>query len=490
MNKKFGLLLVVACIVFPACTPKPVLVADLGDSAKGRAMTADYRWIMSLPQEEQGKPPKNIICTEPSPDVAKAISSALAEGFKVDVTHPSGVKVGASQELQYQTAQAIAQLGKRFATIQILRDMLYNDCLAYANGILTPTAYAMTKARFNSLVVTLLGIEMVSGSEAGPLQIVSSPPLNIGNTGNEIPPAQPGGGSPSQGEDQGGKNEGQNSEEKKNAAKAAMVSLEESYKAFQKAVQALTDLKPSAGTPEKKAEDSLKKANELISQAKKDADAAWKKVETTDVPSADGAKAIQKSKTTADKLNSDAKQKQIIDQAAKNSTDAKKDDAVTRLKEILDKLNEANEALEALLVKKDTSKSATKQPGGSKAKPDTEPDVCCRTSISDQQANAIKEMQHEFMENEAVAPSLLACAAFYDKHSSGVPIGSAAFAEYCTSVFARRIELAKRFNDLVARLAKEGNLDISKLKAVSSFMEEAAKTSEQFVPLKHTVPSK
>lgn len=191
MNKLIGLFLVLVWIVFPACSPKPVLVADLGDAAKGQAMTADYRWVMSLPQQEGGKPPQNIICTEPSPDVAKAVSSALVESFKVDVTHPSGVKVGASQELQYQTAQAIAQLGKRFATIQILRDILYNDCLAYANGILTPSAYAMTKARFNSLVVTLLGIEMVSGSEAGPLQIISSPPLNVGNAGNDIPTSPP-----------------------------------------------------------------------------------------------------------------------------------------------------------------------------------------------------------------------------------------------------------------------------------------------------------
>ena len=68
MNKYLNLAFVLTWVVVSACTtPKPVLVANLGEDAKGQSMTTDYRWIMSL-QHSEDSTARNIVCTEPSPD--------------------------------------------------------------------------------------------------------------------------------------------------------------------------------------------------------------------------------------------------------------------------------------------------------------------------------------------------------------------------------------------------------------------------------------
>jgi hypothetical protein len=118
-----------------------------------------------------------IVCAEPSPDIARAVSEAIAQNAAV-----TAHSVGASEAFHYQTAQTIAQLGKRFATIQLLRDELYNQCLAYANGQLSESAYAMKQSRFDALAVTLLGIEMLSGDTGSILQAVSSPSHTVSNS--------------------------------------------------------------------------------------------------------------------------------------------------------------------------------------------------------------------------------------------------------------------------------------------------------------------
>lgn len=470
MTKYVSLILACASITFSACSPKPLLVANLGDAVRGQAMTAEYRWIMSLPQAEQGKKPQNIICTEPSPDVAKAVSTALAESLKVDVTHPSGVKVGVSEALQYQTAQAIAQLGKRFATIQILRDILYNDCLAFANGALTPSAYAMSKARFNPLVVTLLSIEMAGGQDPGPLQAISSPQLNADPTGDESQQTK----GEAQNQSVGGqKNDVEISQDKKQTAEAAVKKLDESYKKFQESLASLSKTNPATGTLEKNAVDSLQKADKLIAQAVKDADAAWAKVKAAEVLSPDSKAAISKSKQTAGSLRNDTKQKAIIDKAQKDAKAAKKKEAATSLQDLTEKkLSEANVALGAL-AEVGTTKDDPQNSSGSKLKAGSGADPCCRISISDAQVNAIETMQHTFLENEALAPSLVACAAFYDRQKSDTPIPDTPFTRYCSDVFVRRVETMKRLNELLERLAHEdAHIDIEKVGPIIKDIKE------------------
>jgi hypothetical protein len=174
-NNLFCLIIMVAGAVLDGCGSANIREANLGQDVQARAMTADYRMVLSkdLSRGDKGK----IVCAEPSPDIARAVSEAVAQNAAV-----TAHSVGASEAYHYQTAQTIAQLGKRFATIQLLRDELYNQCLAYANGQLSESAYAMKQSRFDALAVTLLGIEMLSGDTGSVLQAVSTPSLTDSNS--------------------------------------------------------------------------------------------------------------------------------------------------------------------------------------------------------------------------------------------------------------------------------------------------------------------
>jgi len=126
----------------------------------GAYATADYRFI-SQRKRALNEADQYIVCTEPSPDVAKAFSTALS----------ANVAQGPNTEgVTFSQAEAIAQLGKRYATVQLLRDLRFRDCEDFANGIIDKVEYGYRLSRYSALVVTLLGIEMVSGENAASLQ--------------------------------------------------------------------------------------------------------------------------------------------------------------------------------------------------------------------------------------------------------------------------------------------------------------------------------
>jgi hypothetical protein len=154
----------------------PIRDAKIG-TVKGQYATAEYR-LISQRKRAMKDSDQEIVCTEPSPDVAKAFSSALS----------ANVSQGANSEgVSFSQAEAVAQLGKRYATVQLLRGLRFADCEDYANGIIDKVEYGYRMSRYSALVVTLLGIEMVSGENASTTLVVQSPPPggNVGgNTGN------------------------------------------------------------------------------------------------------------------------------------------------------------------------------------------------------------------------------------------------------------------------------------------------------------------
>ena len=62
--------------------------------------------------------PKRIVCAEPSPDVAQGISEAITASLTVPET--DGESSPTSAGFGYQSVAAVAQLGERLATIQLL----------------------------------------------------------------------------------------------------------------------------------------------------------------------------------------------------------------------------------------------------------------------------------------------------------------------------------------------------------------------------------
>jgi len=109
--------------------------------------------------------PTHIRCAEPSPDVAKAISSSFGGSLSAVVRGlPSGVAPEVAAAVSRSQAEAIVQMTERLATIQLLRDGLHRACEAYANGAISDTAYAVMLSRFDKTMVTMLLGELAAGA--------------------------------------------------------------------------------------------------------------------------------------------------------------------------------------------------------------------------------------------------------------------------------------------------------------------------------------
>jgi hypothetical protein len=142
----------VLCIALTSCaTRSPETPFHIG-SFNAVSVPADVRVITERPDPSQSGRP--IICSEPSPDVAKAFSSIAALG----VNSPRGGIQGA-----YGQGEAVAALAGRTATAVALRDSLYRACEAYANGMIGRDAYSLILSHYPYLLVTLLLGEAAQG---------------------------------------------------------------------------------------------------------------------------------------------------------------------------------------------------------------------------------------------------------------------------------------------------------------------------------------
>jgi len=379
---------------------------------KGIAATAEYRFITERTRlGKDGTRTESVVCTEPSPDIAVAYSNALAASAKyanVDVT------------LQYQNAAAIAQLGKRYATVQLLRDMLYRDCELYAAGAISPTEYAFRLSRFGGTVVTLLGIELVSGDNAAPPAPTKSPDL----TPKPSPPP-PGNSQATAAVIPSGVANAMSlagtavvaADEKSKAAQEAVVRVDSDIKAA--APKAPTpppaaapgaDAPPPPSSTDTKAAAALDVAiNTGIVPAWKAMDSAWARVVSA------GGKADSQATDLVAKANeattSLAKPVQAAHvMATADGTSQNVKAADTAIGDASQKLTDAVKALKAVDPAIKAAADAAKSPpstaeGGSQGSPPPAP-----RSISDQQARTIQAMQQEYLAQQKIVPMLVVCA--------------------------------------------------------------------------------
>src|SRR5262249_55673845 len=121
--------------------------------------TADVRIITQRTHPVLGTP---VICTEPSPDVAKALSTAIqlqAQGGNGTVN--AGVSGGAA------SAEAVLELAGRSTALLGLRDGLFQACQAFANGTIGADGYALIMSRYGQLMTTLfLGQDVIGAAGA------------------------------------------------------------------------------------------------------------------------------------------------------------------------------------------------------------------------------------------------------------------------------------------------------------------------------------
>jgi hypothetical protein len=134
--------------------------------------TADVRMIA---QRRRPNSPDVVTCTEPSPDVAKALSAAAQlSGSGGNGTATGNLSAGGA------SAEAVVALAGRSTALLGLRDGLYRACEAYANGAIGADAYALVLSRYGQLMTTLfLGQDVTgaAGTQAG--GSVTSPPVSV-----------------------------------------------------------------------------------------------------------------------------------------------------------------------------------------------------------------------------------------------------------------------------------------------------------------------
>jgi hypothetical protein len=126
--------------------------------------TADVRLVTE--RQSPLDPGKTILCAEPSPDVAKALSTAFQATGAGKGAAPAGggAPISVDAALAFATAEQLAQLTERIPTIQALRDGLFRACEATANGLIGQGAYALILSRYGDLLVTMVLGEAAAGS--------------------------------------------------------------------------------------------------------------------------------------------------------------------------------------------------------------------------------------------------------------------------------------------------------------------------------------
>jgi hypothetical protein len=122
----------------------------------------------SYDQKNRRVNPKMLVCPEPSPDVANAMQYA----FDAAAKYNNG-KTDANAGINTSFAESILQLGKRIATIQLLRDELSDLCRSYANGAISGATYTIRLSRLDKKMVTLLASEAAAGALADTTKALS-----------------------------------------------------------------------------------------------------------------------------------------------------------------------------------------------------------------------------------------------------------------------------------------------------------------------------
>lgn len=152
-------------------------------SAKERAIT--YMSVERDPNRGGRIAPKRIVCAEPSPDVATAVSDAIQATLKAHVTKPGAGEAGLEAGYGRAFSESIAQLGSRLATIQLLRDELSDLCRAYANGAVSSITYTLRLSRLDKKMITLLIGEASAGTLSRELVSVSGSALAGGGVASK-----------------------------------------------------------------------------------------------------------------------------------------------------------------------------------------------------------------------------------------------------------------------------------------------------------------
>lgn len=431
MHKALCTLALCGTAVLSGCSSfwPPISNGSIGD-VSGKALVADYRLatVQQNPKDIIQNRRNPIVCAEPSPDVARAFSSALS--LSLSKASDQALSAGDSKSrdlnaaLQYQTSQAVAQLGKRYATVQILRDILHSQCVQYANGTMSEATWASLQSQFNSLVVTLLAVEMAGEAAPMPITLTS----DTGGSGSDKSPDQ--------------------------LFVAAGVAVESSKTAasdFSTKVGKVKAAADAASAPKevKAASTSLTTVQGNLAKTVDVLQKAWAAVAGNfGKPATDATKssvdAFKKAIPAKDDKDIAAAATAVAAAAsaaasAPGTSDAKS--ANEDIAKVAGSFQASAEALDAVLAGKALKGTATAE--GSKDGKSADASV--------EKVAAIAAIQKAYLERDPLGPSLLACLTYLDP--PGAPASdrkeSLEIRTYCQGVFNSRVEQASYYNQLL-----------------------------------------
>lgn len=136
--------------------PNTVTIID-NNKSKVVITQADKRAIFTFPSRTA------YACPEPSPDVKADVESAVKALLEGTAKLPNEVSSTAKAELESTRKLLTVALLTRSQGLQVLRDMLFQACLANLRGDMDPKQYvSFVTATLPNLTTTLITAEMVT----------------------------------------------------------------------------------------------------------------------------------------------------------------------------------------------------------------------------------------------------------------------------------------------------------------------------------------
>ncbi len=130
--------------------------------------------------------PQPVLCSEPSPDYATAISTLLEAAAKGGSGSASG-----SLSASASTTETLLAMAGRSSGVVALRDGLYAACQAYANGIIGRDDYALILSQYGDLLVSVVNSAASTSSAGGPAPGSAGADVGAGKAGASKSPQAP-----------------------------------------------------------------------------------------------------------------------------------------------------------------------------------------------------------------------------------------------------------------------------------------------------------
>lgn len=135
----------------------PGIISIDSDKSKVLVTQADRRAIFTYPSRAA------YACPEPSPDVKADIDTTIKSLVEASAKLPNDITATGKSELEATRKVITAALIQRSQGLQVLRDMLFQACLANLRGDMDPKQYVTFVTNvLPNLTTTLITAEMVT----------------------------------------------------------------------------------------------------------------------------------------------------------------------------------------------------------------------------------------------------------------------------------------------------------------------------------------